>query len=298
MASVNNLTDKIIFMTGATSGFGKVAAWETARKGATVITTYRNEEKAAALLTDYKQQYPGGKGTIQFVHCDLNSLNSINKACLEVKKEYNRLDMILNNAGIMNMNFKESSDGIEQTFQVNLLAPSLIIHLLSDMMKDAPDPRIINTSSGLHQGVIQFDDPEFRNKFNGMKAYRQSKLGLILLGRYMSAGKTQSNIHFFSQHPGLIRTELGRDFNFFARSIFWLMGKSPKKGAETLLHLVESPMENLEPGAYYANKKVDSITPESHDLDMAEKLLLMIRDYLKSYIKESSILFDKNEKTV
>ncbi len=295
MAPVKHLNDKIIFMTGATSGFGKVAAWEMARKGATVITTYRNQEKADALLADYQQRYPEGAGTIRFVKCDLNSLESVDDACREVKNKYPRLDMILNNAGIMNMHYKESSDGIEQTLQINLLAPALIIHNLSGMLEDAADPRIINTASGLHQGVIQFQDPEFKKDFKGMESYRQSKLGIILLGRYMSTEKAHSKIKIFTQHPGIIRTELGRDFNFFFRAVFWLMGKSLNKGAETLLHLVESPLENLDPGEYYANKQIATTTPESHDLKMAEKLLKMIKGYLKPYINESSIIFDTNE---
>jgi hypothetical protein len=121
-----------------------------------------------------------------------------------------------------------------------------------------------------------------------MEAYRQSKLGIILLGRYMSVEKAHLGVKFFSQHPGVIRTELGRDFNFFYRAVFWLIGKSLKKGAETLLHLVESPIENLEPGAYYANKKVTTTTPESHDHHISKNL-----QYFSIRMKKLSDFFYK-----
>lgn len=294
MITNENLKGKNVFMTGSTSGFGKIAAWEMAQKGANVITTFRSREKADMLLADYEKNYPKGPGSIEFVQCDLNSLKSISEACEEIKRKYDGLDMIVNNAGVMNLKFRESQDGIEQTLQVNLLAPTLFIHELSALLDGADDPRIINTASALHQGVIQFDDPEFRNNFRGMDAYRQSKLGLILLGRHMSIQKAHLNVKVFSVHPGVIRTELGRDFNFFIRGIFWLMGKGIKKGAETLLHLVESPIENLVPGEYYANKKVASSTPESHDLKMAEGLMPVLQKYLQPHLKGSSILFDNN----
>ncbi len=288
----NTLQGKKIFMTGSTSGFGKVAAWEMANNGASILTTFRNQEKADALLDDFKRQYPNAAGSIDFVKCDLNAFDSINKACKEVREKIDGLDMILNNAGIMNSKFKESADGIEQTLHVNLLAPALLLHNLSDLLKRSEEPKIINTSSALHQGVIRFDDPEFKKGFKGMDAYRQSKLGIILLGKFLSGEKAHSNIHVYSQHPGVIRTELGREFNFLMRGIFWLMGKSPEKGAETLLHLVESPAESLENGEYYADKKVTSTTPESHDLKMAENLMSLIKQYLKDHINKPSILFD------
>ncbi|KAA3639262.1 MAG: SDR family NAD(P)-dependent oxidoreductase [Bacteroidetes bacterium] len=289
---MNNLNGKKIFMTGSTSGFGKVAALEMANNGASVLTTFRNQEKADALLNDFKRQYPNAAGSIDFVQCDLNAFDSINKACTEVGEKINGLDMIVNNAGIMNPKFKESADGIEQTLHVNLLAPALILHNLSDLLKGSEEPKIINTASALHQGVIRFDDPEFKKGFKSMDAYRQSKLGIILLGRLLSVEKAHANINVYSLHPGVIRTEISRDFNFLMRGIFWLMGKSPEKGAETLLHLVENPADSLEAGEYYTNKKVSSTTPESHDLKMAEQMMAMIKEYLKGHINKPSFLFD------
>lgn len=289
---MNTLNGKKIFMTGSTSGFGKVAALAIANRGANVLTTFRNQEKADGLLNDFKKQYPNAAGSIDFVECDLNAFDSINRACAEVRGRFNSLDMIVNNAGLMNTKFKESADGIEQTLHVNLLAPTLLLHNLSDLLKNAEEPKIINTASALHQGVIRFDDPEFKKKFKGMDAYRQSKLGLILMGRLLSVEKSNFNINVYSHHPGLIRTEIARDFNFFMKGIFWLLGKSPEKGAETLLHLVENPAASLETGEYYTDKKVSSTTPQSHDLKMAEQMMAMIKEYLKDYINNPSYLFD------
>ena len=281
------LKNKIIFMTGATSGFVKVAACHMASQGALVVATSRNQEKGHELLASYLKNYPDGKGQIDLIKCDLDSFESIVSACHEVQKKYDRLDMIINNAGVMNFNFRASANDIEQTFQINLLAPVLIIHLLSGMLEQSPEPKIINTASALHQGIIHFEDLESRKKFTGFDAYRQSKLGIILISRYLA----EKNINIYSQHPGLVKTELGRDFNRLAKAIFRLMGKSPKKGARTLLNLVETPVKDLTSGEYYADCKIKKITEESYDLAVAEKLLETTRSYLSPYLTEPSFIF-------
>jgi NAD(P)-dependent dehydrogenase (short-subunit alcohol dehydrogenase family) len=288
-----NLKGQIIFMTGATSGLGKVAACHIANKGAKVIVTVRNKEKGENLINQYKATYPKGAGQIELVKCNLNSFESITKACDEVKTKTDRLDMIINNAGIMNFKFQESKDGIEETLHVNLLAPMLILHYLGGLLEGSKNAKIINTASGLHQGVINFDDIELRkNKFTSFKVYRQSKLGVILLGRLLSKKLSEKGIGIYSQHPGVVKTALGRDAGWLSRLIFWLMGKSPEKGAQTLLHLVATPAESLTSGEYYADNKVTEITEESNDMEMAAKLLGVTREYLSAHLNGSSLIFE------
>ena len=280
-------------MTGATSGLGKVAACHIANQGAKVIATIRNTQKGENLLSHYKSTFPEGVGSIEFVECNLDSFESITKACNEVKAKTDQLDMIINNAGIMNFEFKESKDGIEETFHVNLLAPILMLHYLGGLLEGSKSAKIINTASGLHQGIINFDDIEFReNKFSSFKVYRQSKLGLIQLGRLLSEKLSKKGISIYSQHPGMVKTELGRDAGSFSKLVFWLMGKSPEKGAQTLLHLVNTPTGNLTSGEYYANNKVTKITEESNDLEMAAKLLGVTRQYLSAHLNGSSLIFE------
>jgi NAD(P)-dependent dehydrogenase (short-subunit alcohol dehydrogenase family) len=283
---------KHILITGATSGLGKAAAIHLASKGALVIAAGRNPEKGAKLLEDYRHEHPKGRGRIELVECDLTSLDSVSMACEEIAESYDHLDMIINNAGIMNFEFRESKNGIEETWQVNLLAPILITHLLLPMLEKALDPKLIYTTSGLHQGVIDFEDPEWRKKkFSGYKCYRQSKLGVILMTRLLAQKLSEKEIGVYTQHPGLVNTNLSRSAGCLSAFIFKHMGTTPEKGAQTLIYLAETPNEDLISGEYYTKKHVAKITKESYDLDMAEKLLELVKEYLKKYIQEDSLIF-------
>ena len=117
---------KYIFITGATSGLGKAAALQLAAEGAVVIAASRNPDKGRDLLVAYRDLHPKGKGRIELVECNLASFASVSMACEEIAESYDHLDMIINNAGIMNFEYKETHDGIEETWQINLLTPMLI----------------------------------------------------------------------------------------------------------------------------------------------------------------------------
>jgi NAD(P)-dependent dehydrogenase (short-subunit alcohol dehydrogenase family) len=144
--------------------------------------------------------------------------------------------------------FEETVDMVEETFHVNVLAPLLLSDLLVEMLSTSVDAKIIFTSSGLHQGEIQFDDIEYRKDFKGFNAYRQSKLGIILLSRLVAKKLADKNIGVYSQHPGVVKTELARESNLAMRTIFLSMGISPQKGAKTLLYLATESKENLKSG--------------------------------------------------
>jgi NAD(P)-dependent dehydrogenase (short-subunit alcohol dehydrogenase family) len=285
-----------IFMTGATSGFGKLVACSLANQGAELIVMARNKEKGEQLLANYASQYPQGKGEITLVEGNLNSFESVARACEEVRASYPKLDTIILNAGIMNFEYIETVDGIEETLQVNLLSPLLITHLLMDSMLSSPAPKIIFTASALHQGIINFDDLEFKTKFSSFKSYRQSKLGVILLSRLLAT--KMPLIPIYSHHPGMIRTELGRNAGLFSRLIFWAMGKGLKEGTHTLMHLLETPAEELISGEYYANRKVTKTTPEAYDLTVAEKLLEVCGEYLYPYLQEQPSTISGHEATI
>ena len=283
---------KYIFITGATSGLGKAAALQLAADGAVIIAASRNPQKGAVLLAEYRDKYPDGKGRIELIECDLGSMESITMACEQVSESYDHLDMIINNAGIMNYEWKETHDHIEATWQVNLLAPMLIAHLLIPKFKKTLEPKLIFTTSGLHQGVIDFEDPEFKNKsFSSYKSYRQSKLGVILMTRLLAHQLSEEEIGVYTQHPGMVNTDLGRSAGALSKLIFNWMGTTPEKGAETLLYLAQASNEDLVSGEYYAKSHVAKITNESYDIDMAEKLLVLIKKYLKKHITEKSLIF-------
>jgi len=149
--------------------------------------------------------------------------------------------------------FKETEDGIEETLQVNLIAPNLLMKGFKELLSNSTQPRIINTASGLHQGEMNFSDIELRDRFSGFNAYKQSKLGISLLTRIFT--KEEGNIAYYAQHPGMVNTRIGRGLGPIANWIFSLLGISPEKGAETLLYLSSVNSAELTSGEFYAKKR-------------------------------------------
>ena len=267
-----------IFMTGVTSGLGKVAALKLAKEGHHIIASCRNMKKGEELGQELLSSGSNPEGTIELVHCDLSSFASIRKACSDILNRYDALDQVILNAGVWHFERTETEDGIEEIFQVNLLAPALMIQLLSPLLSNPETSKIIITSSGLHQGTIQFDDIEFTKGFSGFKAYRQSKLGVILLTRLLHDQFKQQKVGVYCQHPGVVQTELGRHAGWWSRVIFKLIGKSPEKGARTLLYLAQTPKSDLTSGEYYASSKVVKATQESYNMETAKRLMEVIEE--------------------
>jgi retinol dehydrogenase-14 len=283
---------KNIFITGATSGIGLVAACELATEGNRVLALARSLEKGGVLLAHYKSKYPKGKGSIEIVLGDLSSFESVVKACHEVKSRIDCLDVIINNAGIWNFSYKESSNKIEEIFHVNVLAPLLINDLLLELLIKSKDAKTIFAASALHQGEVDFSNLEFKHNFSGFKAYRQSKLEVILLTRLLAQKLEKLGVGVYCEHPGLVDTKLGRDAGWFSNLFFRLMGMSPENGAKTLVYLAQENKSKLISGEYYAKKEIKKITPQSYDLKVAEKLLRTLKPYLAHYLSPSSIIFE------
>jgi NAD(P)-dependent dehydrogenase (short-subunit alcohol dehydrogenase family) len=269
---------KTALITGATSGIGTVIAEHLARKGYNLVVLGRSTQKLDA-LTDHLTSINEGV-ILDTILCDLSSFNSIRKACDQIKASHESIDTLMLNAGLWNFRFIQTTDKIEETLQVNLLAPIAIFNELKALIPNKQEAKVIFTSSGLHQGIINFSDMEFRAKFSGFKAYRQSKLGLIMLTRWLSKQPVNSGIGFYCVHPGMVNTQLGRSAGWLSRSIFKLFGKSKEKGAQTHIHLIDSVCKELQTGEYYANSKVTKTTSYSYNMEDAEKLWDAVQKYI------------------
>lgn len=261
---METLKKKQIVMTGATSGLGKAAARHFLNQGAHLIVLARDRSKVEEFMKELDPST--SRGELHVITCDLNSFQSLKEACIQIHEKYSSIDMLLNNAGVWCFEPSKSEDNIETTLQTNVLAPAFLMESLLPLLKMSADPKIINTASALHFGNIQFEDLEFNTKFSGFHSYRQSKLMLILLTRHYSTLKPYNGILLCSQHPGLVNTSLGRSAGWFARLFFRVFGKSPKKGAETLIYLAETSSKDLLNGAYYANARAtNTSTKQSRD---------------------------------
>ena len=273
------MRDKIILITGATSGIGKETARGLAELGATVVFTSRDSlkgektKKELVMATDNKN--------IHMLICDLASFDSIKNCCKEFKSNYDKLHVLINNAGVWDFKRRKSKDGIENIFATNYLAPFLMTNLLLDILKKSSPSRIINVTSGMHYGTINFSDIEFRHKFSGAKAYRQSKLGIILFTRLLAKKLDGAGVTVNAVHPGMNKTDLGRDAGGFSKFIFKMMGKSPTIGAETSIYLASSPkVENIT-GEYFVKKEIKVSSKQSYDMDLAQNLWEVSKKYVK-----------------
>lgn len=275
-------------MTGATSGFGKVIAKYIIDNGGQLYILARDHSKSEELVNSIE---PMSRNNLHVISGNLSSFESIVEACKELKGRINQLDIIINNAGLWLFKHKATRDNIEETFQVNLLAPLVIINELYDMLAKDGSAKIINTASGLHQGKINFQDIEFQNKFSGFKAYRQSKLGVILIGKYFAKRFEKDKVSIYSIHPGMIKTNLAQHAGWFSRQIFLLMASSLEKGAQTHIHLLKTPPDKLISGGYYANARLTSSSSESNNAKTAEKLIEVCKEYLSPHIELHSELF-------
>lgn len=275
---------RTIFFTGATSGIGKEAALSLAGSGNRILATCRSNESGQQLLSDFRAKHPNATGSIELIHCDLSSFQSVVAACLQVELLCTEIDVLINNAGLWSFKRNETQDGIEETFQVNLLAPALIIELLLPLLRKSDDARIINTASGLHQGSFNFNDPEFSENFSGFYAYRHSKLGLMLLSRLLAKNLADEKIGVYLNHPGLVHTGLVRDSNWFYQWFFSTFGRTPQKGAENLIHLANVAKSSLQSGGFYKDCQVKSTSKESSNLTTAIELRKMILNYLADYL--------------
>jgi len=275
----NTLKNKIVLITGATSGIGKESALGLANMGARVVFTTRDNLKGEK--TKKELIVATNNKNIHMLKCDLASFESIRNCCKEFKSKFDKLHILINNAGVWDFKRRESKDGIENIFATNYLAPFLMTNLLLDVLKKSAPSRIINVTSGMHYGTINFNDIEFKQKFSGVKAYRQSKLGLILFTRLLAKKLEGTSVTVNTAHPGMNKTNLGRDAGGFSKMIFKIMGKDPKIGAETSIYLASSPdVENIT-GEYFAKKEIKKSSKESYNMDLAKKLWDVSEKYVK-----------------
>jgi NAD(P)-dependent dehydrogenase (short-subunit alcohol dehydrogenase family) len=271
--------NKIVLITGATSGIGKETAIGLASLGTTIVMTARDQNKGISTKKEIIQAT--NNKNIDVIHCDLASFESIRNCCNEFKTKYQSLHVLINNAGTWDFKRRESKDGIENIFATNYLAPFLMTNLLLDIIQKNKPARIINVTSGLHSGTINFDDIEFKHNFSGIKAYGQSKLAIILFTRLLAEKLKGTGVTVNCVHPGMNRTNLGRDAGTFSRIGFKLLGKDPKKGAETSIYLASSKeVENIT-GEYFVKKKIKQSSKESYNMDVAERLWDVSVKYVK-----------------
>lgn len=266
--SANNqisLRNKVVIITGASEGIGRYTSEDILKSGATVIYACRNQKKTEEIISKLDSKY---RENAIFIKLDLSSLSSVNEFVNEIKSRYNSIDILINNAGMIGIDYQETEDKIESTIQVNTLSHMYLSQELLEML-NKKNGRIINVSSMGHSmynitdeklSEITSQNYNLKNNYKTWFQYCLSKLGNIYFTQYLNEYISQNrlNVTTYSLHPGAIYTELGRDSPVILKFLFnliypisWFFFKSIEKGAQTTLFLAYEDKNNLKSGRYY-----------------------------------------------
>jgi len=270
------MQSKVCLVTGATAGIGQVAATELCKRGAHVVVVGRSSERCAATQALIREV--AGTDRVDTLVADLSSLSEVRRLAGLVRERYPRLDVLLNNAGAMFWKRSESADGIEKTFALNHLSYFALTNLLLPLLKSSAPARIVNVASDAHTGcTINFDDIQFKQKYSGWKAYKQSKLANIMFTYELARQSQGSGVTTNALHPGFVRTSFLQVFNdapagWLIRSIANMIAMPPEKGALTSIYLASSPEIESVSGRYFVKEKPVESSPQSRDQAAWERL--------------------------
>ena len=274
-----DLNVKIAVVTGATSGIGRVTAVALAKEGMHLVLPVRNMDKGKAFKEELAELT--GNKEVEVMHCNLASFDSIRQFAASFREKYDRLHLLVNNAGTWETKRKLSEDGVEMNFAVNHLAPFLLTNLLVDTIVASAPARIVNVSSTAHkQATMNFNDLEGQKRWSSMRSYGQGKLANIFFTRKLARELEGTGVTVNCLHPGVVETRL---FDKMPRLFRWLFGLfmiSPEKGAQTSIYLATSPEVKDVTGEYFAKKKIAKTTGHARDIEVAEKLWEVSREYV------------------
>ncbi|GLV37180.1 uncharacterized protein CBL_01990 [Carabus blaptoides fortunei] len=295
------LDGKTAIITGGNTGIGKETAKDFYLRGARVLILCRNEEKAKNAIEEIKKdcEKNENKGEIVQKYLDLEILFCVRTCANEILIEENRIDILVNNAGVFGHSEHKTKDGFEMHFGVNYLGHFLLTFLLLPKLRQSKNAKIINLTSVIHKvpywgGKLDLDDINLEKKpYSSMMGYVQSKLELILFTKELDRRLKRANINnvsVYSVHPGVVATEIGRNFNVYVYGLHWIWKIlsqtvliSPKQGAQTTIYCAIS--DGIESGLYYSNCAVSNPSSVTEDEEKSAKLwdmsiiFLCLQDY-------------------
>jgi retinol dehydrogenase-12 len=270
-----DLEGKVFLVTGGTEGIGKAAALDFARRNATMVIVGRNREKTERVVGELKAA--GGYDRVEMLLGDMAEIGQIRAVAKEFAAKYDRLDVLVNNAGAMFLDYRLTSDGIEQTFALNHIGYYLLTVELMDLIRKTPGARVVSTSSGAHaMGKLDLSSVAKRDGSAGWGAYGDSKLANVLftleLAKRLSGTSAVANCF----HPGYVKSAFGLNnagvSNFFLKLGMTLFARSVEKGAETLIWLATHPDAAGFNGQYFYDLKVRRVRSRGDDPEFARQL--------------------------
>ncbi len=268
------MQDKVIMVTGANAGIGKVTARELAKMGANVIMVARDRARGEAALAEVRAA--SGNPRVSLILADLSSMASIRQLAADFKAQHDQLHVLVNNAGALFLHRQESVDGLEMTFALNHIGYYLTTLLLLDVLKASAPARIVNVASVAHfSGKLDFADLQAKNKYTGFSAYSNSKLANVLFTYELARRLAGTGVTVNCLHPGYVGSNFGKNNGPLARLIMTLgqlVALSVDKGAEPSIYLASSPELEGVTGKYFDKKRMAKSSAQSYDEATAQRL--------------------------
>jgi retinol dehydrogenase 12 len=250
---MDDMHGKTVLITGANQGIGKASAIALGKRGAKLVLVCRSAEKARAAIADVER---AGAKEVDLLVGDMGSQADIRRVAAQFKSKHDRLDVLLNNAGVLVPSRHRTVDGLEETFAVNHLGYFLMTSALLDVVKASAPSRIVNVSSEAHRrSKMHWDDLQLEaSGYSQFAAYGQSKLCNILFTRELARRLAGTRVTANSLHPGVIASGFGQTYSGVV-SLLVKMARpfmiSPDEGARTQVYLASSPEVEGITGKYF-----------------------------------------------
>jgi NAD(P)-dependent dehydrogenase (short-subunit alcohol dehydrogenase family) len=269
------MSGKVCLVTGATSGIGAVTAQALAARGATVVLAGRSREKCEATADAVRRAT--GNGSVEWLLADLSSQRDVRALAGEFLERHPRLGVLVNNAGAMFFERRESVDGIEMTLAVNHLAYFLLTNLLLDALKAAAPSRVVCVASDAHRMArgINFDDLQSRKRYGGFRVYSRSKLANLLFTDELARRLDGTGVTANALHPGFVSTNIFSGHGvagWIMRRSAALFAISPDQGARTSIYLATAPELEQVTGRYFERGREVPSSRASRDEEAASRL--------------------------
>ena len=266
---MQSLENRIILVTGATDGLGKHVAAELAARGATVLLHGRDREKGNALLQTIASDT--GNRNLFYYNADFSSLDAVRRLAGEITAAHERLDVLINNAGtgagVRGESREKSADGHELRLAVNYLAPFCLTHRLLPLLRRSAAARIVNVAS-VGQQAIDFDDVILATGYDGLRAYRQSKLALVMFTFALADRLKGSGITVNTLHPAtLMNTKMVVETDYFGGPL-----TTVTQGTQAVLYLAVAPDLDGVTGAYFDGRRRARADAQAYDTQARRQL--------------------------
>ena len=259
----NAMRDKVVVITGATSGIGEVAADRLAQKGARIVFVARDRARGEEMRKHLRAI--AGHADHSVHYADLSRLSDMMRVGKEIADSEPQIDVLINNAGAMFARREVTEDGLERTFALNHMSYFVLTNLLLDRLKATPGARIVCTASDAHKGArLNFDDLQSARGYSGFAVYGRTKLMNILFTRELARRLAGTGVTANCLHPGFVATRFGDASGGLLGIGIGLAKKfalTPEQGAETIIWLASSPDVEGQTGGYYY--KCRPATPSS-----------------------------------